>query len=938
MATSLVPPGFSASSPQSPVAETSPATSLANVSSSQILLERSDIDKSLKALEGLVSLLYDYTQLWQGLVSLDKKLVKAFRDAGGLKRNGSPESVEWPSTVFITSSLIFDSVQDVDSKFSKLVEREYETCTQELKKWIKKLKKEDKALDEYTAAANAKIKAAGQAYEKKARKGVASSPSGPSLDSYSALLSTVSASVNSAKHQHALFTSSRHVTALYTMSGSVGRIADAQWMKTCDLLRRCAGNIGALGESRSYVEAGWRGGAVVELPLSLPIQETSPAGHPVIPPATSPIEAPQSPYATTRTQSSEPLTSATGETGLPTNTRQDSAKAPLSKPVTNSHDVLETIAKELRSSADDTTRHPQDGAQKPDTIVEPTKPKMPEPKPAGANKDGTKPPLGTETKAASDDKHDTVKATKSSGTTRTTATTDTTKTDTTHSSNGTSAKDTVSGDSDFKEPNLQTTSPTARDPTSSSHPAGESLASNAPKPDLVQTSIRPISPTKTRGELGAYFPAAGKPTPQSPVEIASPTPIFAAHSTTQQGTPPMPQAHPNLPHAPTSYAGRAMGRTRSIDSTASSGSLVAAMRDRYNAASPPPTMPPSARRETFSGRDREGGKVSDMASRFTPIEGPLEYDSRYPRPGFPISPPPLGRGLTDNSSRNGDNLPLRTPLTRNSVDEFGSSFAAATPGRKPTDMMDRRQYPSMPSHMGAGPSYDVRMSELELQERELELKRRELQLAREREALKARERGHDFHEDSEREGSGYGDWRRRRDEDERYRPGDTGYESASSRDIRPGLYGRTSSRREDERYGYDAGTPRMNAANSSGAYREQGFTMGSRNPGSNVPYHDLSTGLGVMGLGLPPGAGPSGMHSRESLPLAAEPASYLGPPKSSAPSTASRSRDPSPRRSAEVPNTQLPSTARQNEKEKGGTWLGKGLKRFSMPLGAGSNS
>ena len=109
MATSLVPPGFSASTPQSPIAETSPAASSTNVSSSQALLERSDIEKSLKALEGLVSLLYDYTQLWQGLVSLDKKLVclrpyswsdaltydvsqvKALKDAGGLK------SVEWPS-------------------------------------------------------------------------------------------------------------------------------------------------------------------------------------------------------------------------------------------------------------------------------------------------------------------------------------------------------------------------------------------------------------------------------------------------------------------------------------------------------------------------------------------------------------------------------------------------------------------------------------------------------------------------------------------------------------------------------------------------------------------------------------------------------------------------------------------------------------------------
>jgi len=74
-------------------------------------------------------------------------------------------------------------------------------------------------------------------------------------------------------------------------------------------------------------------------------------------------------------------------------------------------------------------------------------------------------------------------------------------------------------------------------------------------------------------------------------------------------------------------------------------------------------------------------------------------------------------------------------------------------------------------------------------------------------------------------------------------------------------------------------------------------------------------------LGLPPGAGAS--MSRESLTLS--PATNLSPP---APRATSRARDPSPRRSAE--------SGRAGEKEKGGTWLGKGLKRLSMPLGNGS--
>ncbi|KAG8834672.1 hypothetical protein FRC18_001661 [Serendipita sp. 400] len=137
MAANLIPPSPIQGISQSPVAETASIASSANIPATQILLERSEIDKSLKSLEGLISILYDYAQLWQNLVALDKKLVKAVKDASGMKRM---DAVEWPCNVLSISSLIFESAYDVDSKYSKLVEREYESCAQELKKWVKKLK------------------------------------------------------------------------------------------------------------------------------------------------------------------------------------------------------------------------------------------------------------------------------------------------------------------------------------------------------------------------------------------------------------------------------------------------------------------------------------------------------------------------------------------------------------------------------------------------------------------------------------------------------------------------------------------------------------------------------------------------------------------------------------------------------------------------------
>jgi hypothetical protein len=351
----------------------------------------------------------------------------------------------------------------------------------------------------------------------------------------------------------------------------------------------------------------------------------------------------------------------------------------------------------------------------------------------------------------------------------------------------------------------------------------------------------------------------------------------------------------------------------------------------------------------MSPREKEGGKVSDMASRFTPIEGPLppSGSSGYGRPGFPV-PSVSGRERADYNPGPGfgvgDTLPIRTPLRRSSVDEFGSSFASPGPGggRRGGETMpgpDRRQ--TMMTPMGSssrvsGPQtpYDIHLSELELQQREMELDihRQRLQLAKERDAFSARERerevqegmasGSEYH--SGRDGRAYGDRYGRKDmggEGPYARAGygrDAGYESPSGRDVYSPSRGYEHERNVDEGRN---GTPRLGGqVPEPYGDRDHSASRGGTGRGESA-YHDMSSGLGVLGLGLPPGAGPS--MSRESLTLG--PAANLSPP---APPATSRTRDPSPRRSAE--------SARAGEKEKGGTWLGKGLKRFSMPMGNGS--
>ncbi|KIM27470.1 hypothetical protein M408DRAFT_16564 [Serendipita vermifera MAFF 305830] len=938
MTSNIPPTSYPTAGPQSPV-ETSPAASSANIATAQILLERSEIDKSLKSLENLVSLLYEYAQVWQTLVGLDKKLVKAFKDAASMKRSSSSaDGLEWPANIFATSSLIFDSASEVDGKYAKLVEREYEAVSQDLKKWLKKLKKEDKALDEYTTAANAKIKAAGQAYEKKQKKGVSSSPSGPSLDSYSALLSTLSSSVSSAKHQHTLFISTRHITTLYTASGSVGRIADAQWMKTCELLRRCATSIGTLGEARSYVEGGWRGGTVVELPLNLPVEparyEEPSTGVDTLASRNNLYIRPPLPTGMSSTTTVPPTEQKPASTApTPTKAEATSPKQPAAdKNATSKQegDTIKAVKENTKQAAPPT-----------EVETQPPAPKAPETK-------GHEATVTTSTGTS---------ASAMTGTTRSGGT----ETSAAPSSLQGPASGSISSESKDKDsvaskapklPNITALSEVAAfepNHTLARTPAiqNKKESSAAPRESAASSPLSPKSPASPGP--GTYFPPTNDTNETS---RPSPTPIYASRSTTgTQPTSTSPQSPPNLPHAPASYAGRAIGRTMSIDSTTSNGSLVAALRDRYTPSSPPPPPPPQPtgrRGEPYSPREREGGRVSDMASRFTPIEGPLSpTGSSYARaPNFPVPPmPSRERGDYNNnigpgSINVGDTLPLRTPLRRSSVDEFGSSFAGATQspgggGRRGDTMphADRRQTmaPQISSRMGPQTTYDIHLSELELQQREMELEihRQRLQLAKEREALSARERereaqdaGSDYH--SGREGRAYGDrYGRSRDipasSELPYARGGYsrdvgGYDSPSGREVYTPPRGYDPERNMD---GGRNGTPRLGGGMIPDAY-------GDRAPsrGGEPPYQDMSTGMGVLGLGLPPGAAPSrGSTSRESLSLSNSgyAASNLSPP---APQAASKARDPSPRRSAE--------SSRPSEKEKGGTWLGKGLKRFSM--------
>ncbi|KAL5526300.1 hypothetical protein ACEPAF_8023 [Sanghuangporus sanghuang] len=214
------------------------------------LIERTDIHKSCKALEGIVNAFNDYCQAAEALALVQKKLSRALKDAVGLKGVN-----ELAGNALSGVASLLESLAEIDAKFVKIIDKECEGVSSDLKKWFKKLAKEERNHDEKISAANTKIKQAGLAYEKKAKK--KDRDAGEEHTRYVNLLGAVGPEMSQERYNHTLFVTQRHNAILYNVASSISRTADAEWTRACDCVRKFAPVIGRIGERRAYLEGGW---------------------------------------------------------------------------------------------------------------------------------------------------------------------------------------------------------------------------------------------------------------------------------------------------------------------------------------------------------------------------------------------------------------------------------------------------------------------------------------------------------------------------------------------------------------------------------------------------------------------------------------------------------------------------------------------------------
>ncbi|KAK0204886.1 hypothetical protein DFS33DRAFT_706109 [Desarmillaria ectypa] len=240
---------------------------MASNTGQQPLCDRVDVHKSCKSLETLLGVLSDYCEAAEAVVILQKKLAKALRESAGLKI-----TTDIAANALGASASIFEALSDIDAKFAKIADKEYEGISAEVKKWFKKLAKEEKAHDDRIAAANGKIKQAGQVYEKKSKKSARDASDEHAR--YITLISALGPEISQEKYNHALLVTQRHISTTFNVAACMSRIADAEWLRACEGVRRYAPTVGPLGEWRALCEGGWGGPMPPDLPdLGAPAQQ-----------------------------------------------------------------------------------------------------------------------------------------------------------------------------------------------------------------------------------------------------------------------------------------------------------------------------------------------------------------------------------------------------------------------------------------------------------------------------------------------------------------------------------------------------------------------------------------------------------------------------------------------------------------------------------------
>lgn len=153
----------------------------------------------------------------------------------------------WTVNTLTASSAIFDALVEVDTKFAKLVQKEYDASNDICSKAFKKIRKEEVLHDETLNNLDFRLKKASATYEKRMR---ASNPSMNATsyehDKHIHLLASLNAEMNSVKFGHSANMRHRRDAVLRQTAKTLATVAEHEWKRYCEATRTIGSGIGRL--------------------------------------------------------------------------------------------------------------------------------------------------------------------------------------------------------------------------------------------------------------------------------------------------------------------------------------------------------------------------------------------------------------------------------------------------------------------------------------------------------------------------------------------------------------------------------------------------------------------------------------------------------------------------------------------------------------------
>ncbi|GAA5985725.1 hypothetical protein JCM10908_007087 [Rhodotorula pacifica] len=231
-------------------------------------LDRVVLHKTLTGLSALLVALDELRDTSQAQSRARKHVAKATRDlATGFSPKGAGAEGRCPEVedALMSCATMMEALYEVEEKHAKSLRKEYEGLNEAVARYFRKTAKEEKAHEDQLAELDERVAKATASYHSNARSTSASSQRNlhVALDSmtlqhsaYMETLSSLSAGINHVKAQYSREMASRRRNAGAEFAHALGTMAEREWRKNVESVRKGAESIGRVVAATAWVQPG----------------------------------------------------------------------------------------------------------------------------------------------------------------------------------------------------------------------------------------------------------------------------------------------------------------------------------------------------------------------------------------------------------------------------------------------------------------------------------------------------------------------------------------------------------------------------------------------------------------------------------------------------------------------------------------------------------